>query len=151
LDDFEFTFVELPKFKKELTQLKSILDRWIYFIKHAQDLTMIPQEYHNIEAFQEAFEIAKQTSWNKEELKVYDYMALKEFDEINALKTAEEKGLQKGLEKGLEKGLQKGLQKGKLEEKLTIAKNLLRVGIEVSMIATTTGLSIEQIETLKDR
>ena len=152
LDDFEFTFIELPKFSKNLQELESILDKWIYFIKNAQDLTLIPQEYTNKAEFLDAFEVAKQTSWDKEELKVYEYMALKEFDEVNALRTAEKKGFQKGEEKGLEKGLQKGLEKGleqgKQEEKIAIAKNLLKNGIDTATIMIATSLDRETIESL---
>jgi len=85
LKDFEFTFIELPKFHKKLEELETILDKWTYFLKYASDLTIIPKEYDNIEVFQEAFEIATQTAWDKKELEVYEYMLLKEFDEINAL------------------------------------------------------------------
>ena len=141
LDDFEFTFIELPKFNKELNQLNSILDKWIYFLKYAQNLTMIPKEYENLEDFIEAFEVAAQSSWNQDELKVYDYVALKEFDEINALRTAEEKGMQKGIEKGIEKGMQK--------EKINIAKNLLKAGLDIKMISISTGLKEEDIMRLK--
>ena len=35
LADFEFTFIELPKFKKNLDSLTSIIDKWTYFIKKA--------------------------------------------------------------------------------------------------------------------
>jgi predicted transposase/invertase (TIGR01784 family) len=166
LDDFEFTFIELPKFNKALHQLENILDKWIYFIKNAQDLTLIPQEYENREEFLDAFEVAKQTSWNSEELKVYEYMALKEFDEVNALRTAEKKGylkgeqrglekgmeqgLEQGLEKGMEKGLEQGLEQGKEAEKMEIAKNSISQGLDNNTIAMITGLDINMIESLRD-
>ena len=148
LDDFEFVFIELPKFKKDLEELETLLDKWIYFIKYASDLTLIPKEYETIEEFKEAFEIAKQTSWDSEELKVYEYMALKEFDEINALRTAEEKGLQKGIQKGLEQGLEQGIEKGKQEAQLDIARNLLKNGVDKQTVIVATGLSEELIDTL---
>jgi len=144
LDDFEFTFIELPKFNKELNELKSILDKWIYFIKNANDLTLIPQIYQTKEAFVEAFEIAKQTSWDKEELKVYEYMALKEFDEINALRTAEDKGMKKGLERGIKEGIEQGIQQGIIE----MAKNLLDV-LDNETIALKTGLDVKYIQNLR--
>ena len=160
LDDFEFTFIELPKFNKELHQLENILDKWIYFIKNAQDLTLIPQEYKSREEFLDAFEVAKQTSWNSEELKVYEYMALKEFDEVNALRTAEKKGylkgeqkgleqgLEQGIEKGIEQGIEQGLEQGKQEEKIAIAKNLLHNGLDIDTIMIATSLDREIIESL---
>jgi len=141
IKDFEFTFIELSKFNKELSELNTILDKWIYFLKNAQDLTMIPKEYETIEEFQEAFNIATQTKWDKKELEVYDYIALKEFDEINALKTAEQKGIEKGIQKGIEQGIK--------QRNIEIAKNLLDV-LDNETIALKTGLSIEDIEKLRD-
>jgi len=146
LKDFEFTFIELPKFDKKLNELNSVLDKWIYFIKNAENLEMIPKEFKNQE-FKEAFEIAKQTAWNKDELEVYEYIALKEADEINALRTAEKKGLQKGLEKGREEGLKEGEKNAKIE----IAKKSLKKGIDIETISELTNLSIEEIKKIKEK
>ena len=41
-DDIELIFIELPKFKKELDELKSLADEWIYFLKNAGSLEYIP-------------------------------------------------------------------------------------------------------------
>jgi len=134
LEDFEFTFIELPKFNKELKELNSILDKWIYFIKNASNLTIIPKEYETIQEFQDAFKIVTQTLWDKKELEIYDYIALKEFDDINALRTAERKGLEKGIEKG------------KKDKQIEIVKNLLIANVNYKIIQSSTGLSIEDIE-----
>lgn len=140
LDDFEFSFIELPKFKKELNELTSILDKWIYFIKNASDLSIIPEQYKDNEEFKDAFNIAIQTTWNTKELEIYDYMSLKEFDELNALKTAERKGIAQGIEQGIEKGIE--------QEKINIAKSLLDV-LDNETIALKTGLNIEKIKELR--
>ena len=79
LDDFEFTFLELNKFNKKLTELETTLDKWIYFLKYAKDLTLIPKEFKDIEEFKQAFQVAEQDTWNKQELEVYDYIVLKDY------------------------------------------------------------------------
>ena len=58
-----------------------------------------------------------------------------------------EKGMQVGLEKGMEKGLEKGLEKGKKK----VALNLLEKNAELSFISEVTGLSVKEIEKLKDK
>jgi predicted transposase/invertase (TIGR01784 family) len=136
LDDFEFSFIELPKFTKSLAELSTTLDKWIFFLKNASDLAFVPEEYQKIEAFKNAFDIVTQTAWEPKELEVYDYIALREFDEINALRTAERKGLKKGMEKGIEK------------EKRIIALSLLDV-LDVETIALKTGLSEAEVIALK--
>ncbi|SFV74507.1 Aldehyde dehydrogenase [hydrothermal vent metagenome] len=59
-------------------------------------------------------------------------MSLKEFDEINALRTAE----------------RKGYQKGETNKSIEIAKNLLDV-LDDETIALKTGLSVESIKKLR--
>ncbi|NOQ36653.1 MAG: Rpn family recombination-promoting nuclease/putative transposase [Methylococcaceae bacterium] len=136
LDDFEFTFLELNKFNKKLNQLDSLLDKWVYFLKNTQDLTLIPTEFKNIKAFDEAFKIATQHTWNKKELDVYDYIALKEYDEINAIKTAEEKAIKKGIEQG------------RAKEKIKVAEGLLLAGVDMQIIINSTGLTEKEVEQL---
>ena len=132
LKDFEFTFIELKKFNKELNQLNTILDKWIYFINNADDLTMIPKEYETLEEFKEAFIVANQLNWNKQEIEVYDYVKRTEIDDINALKKAEDKGIVKGIE----------------QEKLNLAKNLLDI-LDDETISLKTGLDIATVANLR--
>jgi predicted transposase/invertase (TIGR01784 family) len=137
LKDFEFTFIELPKFNKELDELTSTVDKWIYFIKNANDLTMIPKEFQE-EPFKQAFEIATQTVWSQKELEVYEYMALKEYDEENAIRTAERRAEKRGM------------QKGEKKAKIEIVKKSLNMGLDIKTVSDLTGLSIEEIENLID-
>jgi len=147
LDGMEFAFVELPKFKKKLNQLETITDKWVYFIKNARKMDMIPKEFENIEEFQEAFKIANQYNWNKDEMEVYDYMILKEIDEVNALKTAEKKGEIKGEIRGKKEGK----MEGKKEREIEIAKNSLKQNLDIKTISLITGLTAKEIEDLKIR
>ena len=133
LDDFEFAFIELKKFNKTLEQLETILDKWVYFLKHAKDLTLIPTEFKKIKELEEAFQIATQHTWNKQELEVYDYIALKEYDEINAIKTAEEKGVKQGENK----------------KAIKIALNMLKKQTDINLIMEFTELSKQEINELK--
>lgn len=58
------------------------------------------------------------------------------FDEV------EEKGIQKGREEGIQKGREEGI--------LSVAKKMIEKGIEINEIAELTGLSMEEIEKLKE-
>ena len=42
-DGSDFIWVELPKFTKELDELETLADKWIYFIKCARGLETIPE------------------------------------------------------------------------------------------------------------
>ena len=77
LKDFEFTFIELPKFNLELNDCDTIVKKWIYFINNASSLDLIPKELENIKEFQIAFQSANTYTWDKKELNYYDRVSLK--------------------------------------------------------------------------
>ena len=52
---------------------------------------------------------------------------------------------------GILEGRREGEQKGRREKKVSIAVNMLRLGIDVSHIAAATGLSIADVELLKTK
>ena len=64
--------------------------------------------------------------------------------------TLAEKFEQRGMQRGIQQGMLEGLQLGKLEAAIDIAKKLLQQGMPIAQIALVTGISEEQIETLKN-
>jgi predicted transposase/invertase (TIGR01784 family) len=42
LKDLDFNFIELPKFNKTESELDTLIDKWVYFIKNAETLTVAP-------------------------------------------------------------------------------------------------------------
>ena len=146
--DFEFSFIELPKFNLELKECNTIIQKWIYFIKNANNLELIPKEFESIKELKTAFESANTLTWNKKELEVYDYIGLKEYDRINEIETAKIKGIQKGMQKGMKKGKIEGRLEGEKNKAIEIAKNLLDV-LDSETIALKTGLEISTIESLR--
>jgi predicted transposase/invertase (TIGR01784 family) len=52
-------------------------------------------------------------------------------------------------EKGLEEGIEKGIEKGGTVEKFTIAKRMLKEGLEVKVVAKFTELTTEQVQKIK--
>lgn len=70
LDDFEFNFIELPKFKKHESELEGVMDEWIYFLKKTPTLNMIPPDTSPIVA--EAYHLANQHQWTERELEIYE-------------------------------------------------------------------------------
>ena len=95
LKDLEFNFIELPKFKKAEEELESLADKWVYFLKEALYLEMVP-ESADTEALRQAYEIANQHGWSKKELEIYEYQEIQAHKLENIIETnrreAEEKG-----------------------------------------------------------
>jgi predicted transposase/invertase (TIGR01784 family) len=91
LDDIKYTFIELPKFKLKADELKTLIEKWVFFIKEAENLDVIPENTDD-EGLIEAYKDADKHSWKKEELVAYDNAFIAERDEIGRLELAEEKG-----------------------------------------------------------
>lgn len=140
--DFELNFVELPKFTVQLEQLKDIKEKWIYFVKNAATMTMIPKELEAPLELKEAFEVANQMSWSKEELDAYDTRGMLIQDERGRVEYAHEDGLKKGLEKGKKEGKKEGAK----DKAIEMAKKSLKEGLPIELISKLTGLSKKEIE-----
>jgi len=154
LKDLEFNFIELPKFAKTEAQLESLLDKWLWFLKHAPDLDVIPLHAQNLPALAHAYETANRHGWSKDDFEIYESIAMRrrgERDQL-ALMLAQglAEGLEKGREEGREEGLEQGVEKGRMEERRSIVRNLLDM-LDDATIATTSGLSVEQVEQLRAR
>jgi len=66
--EIELIFVELPKFTKTLEKLETLTDKWIYFIKDAPSLEVIPPTFRQVSELEKAMNIANQANLSVEEL-----------------------------------------------------------------------------------
>lgn len=88
--DMKFRFIELPKFKKKVTELSNIIDKWIFFIKNADSVEVMPDNVDD-EGLKEAYEAAAQHNWTREEYDAYIYAGMREQDERGRIELAEKK------------------------------------------------------------
>jgi predicted transposase/invertase (TIGR01784 family) len=132
IQDIEFNFIELPKFNKTLEQLETSIDQWTFFIKNAENLTLIPNSIDD-EGLKEAYKEADRQNWTKLELEDYERASIKERDEIGRLELAEKKGILEGINK----------------EKNETAKNAIAIGLDDATVHKLTGLSIDDIQRLR--
>lgn len=91
IKDIEFTFIELPKFKLELHELRTLTEKWVYFIKNAENLLVIPENI-NDEGLKSAYEEANVQTWTQEELDAYEYAFMREEDEKARIDQAKKDG-----------------------------------------------------------
>ena len=66
--EIELVFVELPKFSKELAQLETTADQWIYFLQNTSTLETIPETLSAVPEIQKALRIASEDNFTQEEL-----------------------------------------------------------------------------------
>ena len=137
LRDFEFNFIELKKFNKKEADLKTIIEKWIYFIKNADNLSMIPKSAVDIPELNEAYKLASMNAWTEVELEIYEYWQIR--DAGDRYKIQEE----------FEKGIEKGIEKGKIEGKIEIALEMINDGETNDKIKKYTGLTDDEINELR--
>ncbi|BDD07163.1 Rpn family recombination-promoting nuclease/putative transposase [Aureibacter tunicatorum] len=143
-DKLTFIYLEIPKFKKELHQLQTRFDKWLYLLSNLNKLTDRPVELQE-RVFQKFFDTAEIAKYNPQQLHEYRESLKQMRDYYNTMETAK----LEAREEGKEEGLQEGLEKGKKEEKILIAKTALAQGLSIEIIQKLTGLSAEDIEQLK--
>jgi len=150
LKDFSFTFLELPKFNKNMDELTNIVEKWIYFFKHAEDTSENDLEkiIGHDEIIERAYEELNRFSWNQEELLTYDQAEKYEGCYIASMAQKYDEGVEKGVKIGIEKGIKKGIEKGREERDKEIAKAMLFNGIDLEIIAGVTGLCLNEIKEL---
>ncbi len=91
IEDIELNFVELPKFKKTEEECKTLSDKWIYFLKNADDLKIIPKTIKT-EPLTTAYETLEQYGWTEAELDLYESRSRLVASQIDANETAKYKG-----------------------------------------------------------
>jgi len=148
LKDFSFTFVELPKFRKENHELISIEDKWYYFLKHADESNNINEILASNPEIQEAYDVLDRFKWTEVELNHYENIVMRDADERGIINAAKIDGREEGLKAGLEEGLKKGFEEGAKCEKEKLAVKLLNMELSVEQVQQATTLSIEEINQL---
>jgi predicted transposase/invertase (TIGR01784 family) len=123
-DKLKFAYIELKKFQKSLDSLES-WEKWLYFLKH---LPEFEERVFSEEPFKNAFEIAYYSNLKGEDLINYELDLKERRDRFAEEETA--------------------FLKGRKEREFEIARNLLKNGVDLSVIEISTGLSIEEIESL---
>ncbi len=70
--------------------------------------------------------------------------------QAEARKKALKEGRAEGMQQGRAEGMQKGMEKGRVEGMQTVALNMLKSGLDTSLICKVTGFSVEEINKLKN-
>ena len=145
-DKLSFIYIELPKFVKNVDELETNFDRWMYLLKSLPTLQDRPKEIQG-KTFDKLFKMAEINKLTPQEMKDYNKSILEYSDVRDAANYAREEGFKYGVIEGEEKGV----EKGRKEREIEIAKNFLRQGISTEMIEQCTGLTVKEIETLRSK
>ena len=99
-DELTLIFLELPKFNKELSALETLSDKWIYFLKSAPSLEVIPSSLGEVSEIEAALNIANRADLNNQELEELRKQEIFIGDRQGEVILAKQEGLKEGEEQG---------------------------------------------------
>ena len=102
-DELTLMFVELPKFKKELSGLETLSDKWIYFIKSAPNLEVIPESLEEVSEIEAALNMANMANLSNEELEELEQQEKLIRDKKGQMSLARKEGEETGIRIGIVK------------------------------------------------
>ncbi len=93
-DKLTFIFIQIPNFNKNIDELETRLDQWLYLLKNLEKFDRIPEKIKD-RIFRKVFEIAEYQALSNDERAAYQD-SLKYYRDLkNSLDTAELDGFQK--------------------------------------------------------
>ena len=152
-----FKYVEIARFNKDINELETNFDKWLYVLRNLSRLDNQPTYLRN-EVFNRLFSQAEIARFDKTELKAYED-SLKAYRDIkNSLDTAKEEGRAEGRAEGLAEGRAEGLAEGRAEghaegaseKALAVARELLAMNMSIDNIKKVTGLTDDEIHNLSN-
>lgn len=106
--------MELPRFTKSLDELESLADKWLYFLRKAPDLEIVPETMGEISAIDKAFTIAERINMNLEEIEDLENRERFIREQKGALELAKDESRNQGLQEGIQMGEQRVIQMGQI-------------------------------------
>ena len=136
-DKLRFIYLSLPFFDKSEEECETGFEKWIYVLKYMEVLERLPFTAQK-KIFDHLAKLADVRCLSSEEQEKYDE-SIKAVDDYYS-------GLYGSYVEGEEKGIAKGRAEGELSKSLTIARNLLAMGMSLPQIVKATGLNEEQLK-----
>jgi len=127
IEDLEFFFVELPKFKPQNRAEKKLHDLWMLFLTRVNEKTdEIPQELMENELTREALTYMERGAYTKGQLEAYDKFKDAIMTERSIIGDA--------------------MKKGREEKNVETVINSNNAGLPVETVSIITGLTIDEIK-----
>lgn len=128
-ENITYHYLQLPKFIEEVREIKTPEEQWLAYLScqlNNEELEELFKMNRSIEEINKIVDIVM------EDQDVRDAIMYRELDEnLKQLK------------------LERAYENGEKNSKIEIAKKLLSQNVDINIIASATGLSIEEIEKLK--
>ena len=156
---FRQIYLQFPYFDKKLKECTTLYDKLIYTLKHMYTWDRMPAALKE-QVFERLDKLATLANLSESDRIAYDKAldsflvglaaeaTARENGRAEGLAEGRAEGLAEGRAEGLAEGRAEGLAEGRAEASAIIAKSLKEKGVDVEIIAITTGLSAEEIAAL---
>jgi predicted transposase/invertase (TIGR01784 family) len=88
--EIELIFVEMPKFRKQLAELETTADKWIYFLQNVSSLETAPEKLSAVPEIRKALKLANENNFTQQELKELEKQELWVHDQQSEINLARE-------------------------------------------------------------
>lgn len=117
-DKLTYIYIELPKFTKNIEELSTQFDWWLYILKYMDQLDEPPAELVD-DVMRYFFDCADIKRFSEKQLRAYEnsLKAFRDYENIieSAKRKSEREGMEIGLAQGLAQGIAQGLEEGRAE------------------------------------
>ena len=125
--------------KYELLIMLDLLPKELELLKRNGDNRLVKEYEQKVKKLNEDLDFIAPLSAEE------DYIALMNTEKKYLI----EESMEQGFEKGIEQGVEQGMEQGSKKEKIEIAKKLLEEKVDINIISKTTGLTIEELKTIR--
>ncbi len=136
-EKMRMVFLQMPLFNKTESECVTKLDKWTYLVKNMEKLKEIPWKAQD-EVLAELEKVSNVAALSPEERHIYEVNLRVYRDNLAVLEASYQDGHESGFNEGLD------------EAKEKFALSLLKDGAELSFIAKHTGLSLDDVQRLKN-
>lgn len=147
-DKIRKAFIQLPVFDKEPNECHTGFDKWIYILRNMERLREMPFKTMKDRVFTRLAEVSKVAALSEEDRTNYERDLKWARDYYSEMKYARETAAAEGRAEGLAEGRAEGRVEGIEQERRRNAKMLKELGVEITIIAKSSGLSEDQIAEL---
>ena len=132
-DKMEFHVIELPKLPPELKENCTGLELWAKFInaERKEEFDMLAEKDPYIDSAYQQLQVISQDKQKRLEYEARE-KAVRDYNQ------------------GMYEAEERGVKRGKQEESVRVAKDMLQEGFDVKIISKISGLSLPEIEKLKN-
>lgn len=131
-DKLTFIYLEMPRFTKTVEEIETKYEKWLFVLKNLHKLDRVPEKLKE-DIFLKLFETAEIAKFSREEYQNYE----------DSLK------YYRDLKNSLDNAREEGREEGKRNKQTEIAKGMLQKGFDIKVIEELTGLSPDEIASLK--